>query len=292
MKHSEIILYGLLRLLKKILSSMSSKNRKILSMKISSFIFNNLSIRQDLARKNLKRAFPNKSRLWIESVLSSCIQFFTHNLIQFIAFPYTWKDIHYDIIGRDVLDKAIEKKRGVIFLSAHFGPWEMMGVWLARNKYPITGVALKQKNRGANKFFQTQRELSGANHIFRKESFEKMYDILKKGEILVLISDQDARRKGVFVDFLGTDASTPKGAAIFHQQTNAPMVVGTCIQTGFQKYQIEFLPVKPKTNNMKNITQAYTSIFASYIYNYPEQYFWFHRRWKTFPDRIKTFNKK
>ena len=82
---------------------------------------------------------------------------------------------------------------------------------------------------------------------------------------------------------MGKKASTPKGAALFHQEPNAPMVVGTCIQTGFQQYQIEFLSVNPQGNSIKEITQAYTSIFSSYIYNYPIQYFWFHRRWKTSP---------
>ncbi|MEC8914947.1 MAG: lysophospholipid acyltransferase family protein [Candidatus Neomarinimicrobiota bacterium] len=283
MKQSDIIMYFLLRGLKKYLSRLSPRHRKQLSQKIAGLIYHNLSIRQDLARENIQRVFPRRSKLWIESVLSSCIQFFTHNLIQFIAFPHTWSNACYDIIGRDVLDKAIKEKRGVIFLSAHFGPWEMMGAWLARNNYPITGVALRQKNRGANKFFQRQRELSGARHIFRKEPFQRMYEILENREILVLISDQDARRKGVFVDFLGIEASTPKGAAIFHQETNAPMVVGTCIQTGLQQYQIEFLSVKPEGSSIQDITQAYTSIFASYIHHYPEQYFWFHRRWKTLP---------
>ena len=283
MKQSDFIMYLLLRAIKKYLSGISPKHRKILSQKIAGFIYHNLSIRKNMARNNIQNVFPDKSKLWVESILSSCIQFFTHNFIQFIAFPNSWENIHYDIIGKDVLDNAIKKMRGVIFLSAHFGPWEMMGVWLARNNYPITGVAYRQKNKGANKFFKKQRELSGAKHIFRKEPLKRMYKILEDREILVLISDQDARKNGVFVDFLGKKASTPKGAAIFHKETNAPMVVGTCIQTGLQKYQIEFLSVNPQNNSIKEITQTYTSIFASYIYNYPIQYFWFHRRWKTSP---------
>ena len=283
MRKYEIITYSFLKYLKKYLSLISSKQRIKLSQKIAGFIYHNLNMRQNMARKNIQRVFPNRSEKWVESVLSSCFEFATNNFIQFISFPHSWKNSHYDIIGRKVLDNALMKKKGVIFLSAHFGPWEMMGVWLAKNNYPITGVAYRQKNNGANNFFKEQRELSGARHIFKKESFKKMYEILNKGEILVLISDQDARRKGVFVDFLGIEASTPKGAAIFHNETNAPMIVGTCIQTGLQRFQIEFLSVNPKNNSIKEITQAYTSIFASYIQLYPKQYFWFHRRWKTLP---------
>ena len=102
-----------------------------------------------------------------------------------------------------------------------------------------------------------------------------------KKEILVLISDQDARNRGIFVDFLGHQASTPRGAAIFHKRTGAPLIVGTCIQTDLNKYQIEFVSSKPDKIDEYEITQTYTNIFSAYIRKYPEQYFWFHRRWKT-----------
>jgi KDO2-lipid IV(A) lauroyltransferase len=59
------------------------------------------------------------------------------------------------------------------------------------------------------------------------------------------------------------------------------MLFGVCIQTGFQSYQIEFISVYPKSNSVQDITQAYTTIIEKMVIKYPEQYFWFHRRWKT-----------
>jgi KDO2-lipid IV(A) lauroyltransferase len=108
-----------------------------------------------------------------------------------------------------------------------------------------------------------------------------MYDILADNGILALVSDQDAKRKGVFVDFFGTQASTPKGAALFHQKSGAPLVFGVCIQIELHKYRIEFVPVIPKSKSLQDITQAYTTIIEKMVRQYPEQYFWFHRRWKT-----------
>tara|TARA_B100001996_G_C18578093_1_gene561145 strand:+ start:343 stop:1005 length:663 start_codon:yes stop_codon:yes gene_type:complete len=213
--------------------------------------------------------------------LRSCYQISVHHFLKFISFPKSWDNSKYEITGLEILDKAIKKNRGVIFLASHFGPWEIMGAWLGNNGYHLTGVAQKQKNAGADTFFISQREKSGAKHIYRKDSFDKMYQILEKKKILVLISDQDAKRKGVFVDFLGSTASSPKGAAIFYKNTNAPLVVGTCIEIGHNHYNIEFLPVNPPENTIESITQAYTSIFSQFILKYPEQYFWFHNRWKT-----------
>jgi len=62
------------------------------------------------------------------------------------------------------------------------------------------------------------------------------------------------------------------------------LVFGVCIQTGFQKYRVEFLPIIPKSKSLKDITQAYTTIIEKTVKRYPEQYFWFHRRWKTKQD--------
>jgi len=231
------------------------------------------------------RAFPNQSEGWIENTLKNSYQFFAYNFIQFLAFPGVWETAQYDIHGKDVLDEALKQKKGVVFISAHFGVWEMLGVWLGLNNYKLVGVAHRQRNQGANKFFQEQRELSGVKHIFRKEPLEKMYAILNENKLLGLVSDQDAKKKGVFIDFFGMQASTPKGAALFHKNTNAPMIFSVCVRTGFQKYQLEFLPIIAGDDTTEKITQAYTVILEKLIHAYPEQYFWFHRRWKTKPEK-------
>ena len=108
-----------------------------------------------------------------------------------------------------------------------------------------------------------------------------MYNVLQKNGLLGLVSDQDAKKKGIFVDFFGIPASTPKGAALFHANTKAPILLGVCIKENFREYKIYFKAIDTKNKNIKEITQEYTSHLESYIKEYPDQYFWFHRRWKT-----------
>ena len=108
-----------------------------------------------------------------------------------------------------------------------------------------------------------------------------MYDVLTQNGILGLVSDQDAKQRGVFVNFFGVPASTPKGAALFDLKSKAPIMLGACIQTGFQRYRIELVPVIASNQNVENITQVYTALLEKFIRQSPEQYFWFHRRWKT-----------
>ena len=136
-----------------------------------------------------------------------------------------------------------------------------------------------------NKFFEEKRQLSGIKHVYRKIGFGRLYDILKENKILGLVSDQDAKSKGIFVNFFNRQASTHTGAAKFHLNTGAPMIFGSCIQTDFQKYKIELISVTGAEKNVENITQEFTSILENIIRKYPEQNFWFHNRWKTIPQK-------
>ena len=129
-------------------------------------------------------------------------------------------------------------------MTGHFGAWEILGQWVAMNVPLFVGVAHKQKNKGAHKFFIKQRELAGTKHIFRGETRKKMYDVLNNNGLLGLVSDQDAKKRGVFINFFGTPASTPKGAAIFHLKTSAPLLFGVCYKESYKNYTIEFLNIK------------------------------------------------
>jgi len=281
MKTSHKITYSFLFVMKKLMSALSTKTRYCFASRLASLSYHYIPKRKGQIVKNLHRAFPGWSDLKVENHVRKIYLFFTHNMIQFFAFPKSWAGIEIEVAGKDILDKAMSQNNGCVLISAHFGVWELFAKWMGEYKYRFAGVAQRQKNRGANRFFQEQRELAGGEHIFRKEPLEKMYDVLKNNGILALVSDQDAKRKGVFVDFFGTPASTPKGAALFHQKSGAPMVFGVCIQTGFQKYRVEFEPIVPLNDSIQDITQAYTTIIEKKIRQYPGQYFWFHRRWKT-----------
>jgi KDO2-lipid IV(A) lauroyltransferase len=111
-----------------------------------------------------------------------------------------------------------------------------------------------------------------------------MYRVLKEGKMLGLVSDQDAKSRGVFISFLNQPASTPKGAARFHLKSKAPMVFVTCVEQFPNKYEINFQKVLSSPNDtVKDITQRYSTMLEEIIKQHPEQYFWWHRRWKTKP---------
>lgn len=243
-----------------------------------------IPIRKNEYINNLKLAFPNETSGWYKNYSKMGYSFFTRQFIQFFAFPKTFEDAQINVIGLESLNKAFTKNRGVILVSGHIGAWEFLSAWLGSNRIPITAVASKQKNRGGNKFFIEHRGQFGMKHSYRRASLDNLYNILKKNHALGLVSDQDARKHGVFVKFFGRETSTPKGAAKFYLNSGAPIIFTICYQTKPNHYTIEFQDIKlNKKDTVQSITQKFTTVLEEYVKKYPEQYFWFHRRWKTQP---------
>jgi KDO2-lipid IV(A) lauroyltransferase len=284
MKLSHKITYIFLKILAFCLRISPQWIKTLFSNILYTILFYFVPIRKKQVFDNLKLAFPNKSLAWYLITAKDSYKFFINNFLQFLSFPKSFLKSTLNIKGQNLLNTTLNKGNGVIFVSGHFGAWEILAAWLGYNKYPVSAVATKQGNRGADKFFLELRSQFGMKHIYRKSSLDNMYDVLDRGEILALVSDQDAKKRGVFVKYFNQQASTPKGAARFHIESGAPVIFTICYQNKLNNYTIEFHSIKIDSGaTIESITQSYTSILEKYIRRFPEQYFWWHRRWKTKP---------
>ena len=281
MRASHIITSYFLQILKKYFSIIGARERFYISSRIGSIFYYYLSTRKKQARENIIKAFPELDSNQIESILKNTYLNFCHNFIELVSLPNSYENMQIEVKGKVLLQSLLKQKKGIVFITGHFGAWEILGQWVAKNVPLFVGVAQKQKNKGAHDFFINQRELAGTKHIIKGDSIKLMYEVLSNNGLLGLVSDQDAKKKGIFVDFFGTPASTPKGAALFHINTKAPILLGICYKENFQKYHIHFKAIDTKNKNIEEITQEYTNQLETYIKQYPDQYFWFHRRWKT-----------
>ena len=284
MKLSHKITYIFLKILSFCLGISPQWTKNLLSNILFLILYYLIPIRKKQVFDNLKLAFPEKSSSWHLKTAKDSYKFFINNFVQFLAFPKSFFKSTIAVKGQDLLDTILDEKRGIIFVSGHFGAWEILAAWLGHNKYPTSAVATKQGNRGADRFFIELRSYFGMKHIYRKSSLDNMYKVLERGEILALVSDQDAKRRGVFVKYFNQQTSTPKGAARFHIENGAPLIFTICYQNKPNDYTVEFHPVKlSQDSTIESITQSYTSLLEKHIRRFPEQYFWWHHRWKTKP---------
>ena len=266
------------------LRSLSETERNRLGIRIARFGYYLLSLRKKDSLKNIATAFPEKSDSEQNMILKKTYSFFAKSFMQFLSLPKSYRYIDIEVEGQELLDGALEKGHGIILATGHFGKWEIMSAWLGYSGYPCVAVAQRQKNRGADIFFREFRANSGMGMIYRKSSLKNMYRILKENKILILGSDQDAKQRGVFVNFFNKPASTPKGVARFHLQTGSDIFFISCYVEQNGKHKLQIQPVVPEgESTVKSITQAFTTLLEKKVREFPEQYFWFHRRWKTMP---------
>ena len=140
-------------------------------------------------------------------------------------------------------------------------------------------MAYRQNNSSADIFFKKIRENFVKNQMYKGGEIKELKNSLMKNNILILLSDQDAKNKGVYAKFFGIDSSTHSGAAILSKRYKCPIIYsGITKKNNF--YEVEFIKIDT-SGSVSDIVQNYTTEIEKTITQNPEQYFWFHKRWKS-----------
>ncbi|MBW1841897.1 MAG: lysophospholipid acyltransferase family protein [Deltaproteobacteria bacterium] len=196
---------------------------------------------------------------------------------------------HFELEGASNLKAAHDEGRGVLALTAHFGNWELLSVAGARLGYPLAVLYRPLDFKPLDRFFVKLRSRFGGKMIPQKRALREILRILNRGEIMVLLMDQNVDwYEGVFVDFMGRRACTNKGLALIALKSKAPVVPVFVVRRG-ERFTAKILPEIPliktgdKTKDVEENTARYNAAIASFLYQYPEQWFWVHQRWKTRP---------
>tara|TARA_B100001250_G_scaffold46126_1_gene36174 strand:- start:3 stop:857 length:855 start_codon:yes stop_codon:yes gene_type:complete len=282
MNYKEKFTYQFLQFLSRHLNNIDQRRRFFYVNVLAGFIYKFIPIRKKVALKNIKIAFPKQNLKWAKKVLKGSYRIVIKNFIDFLSIPAIVEESNFKIKNLKILEDALNKNKGVILVTGHFGLWEKWGAWLGKNGYQTCGIIQKQSNKGSDLFFREKRESYGMNQIYKRSPLNKAYEVLKENKILILASDQDAKHKGVIVNFFENETSVPKGAALFHLKTKAPIIfsVGTLDAEGKMTIIFESLNIGDNPT-VESITQEYTKMLEIKILNHPDHYFWFHKKWKS-----------
>ncbi|MFB3890534.1 MAG: lysophospholipid acyltransferase family protein [Phycisphaerae bacterium] len=185
----------------------------------------------------------------------------------------------------------VERKSGVVMATPHFGNWEVVGYTMATLGFPVVAVARPLDNPYFNEYVMGVREKTGMSILYKKGATQSMDDVIASRGVIGFIPDQDAGRKGVFVDFFGRKASTYKSVALMAIRHNVPLMVGYGqrldeeyhFEMGMQRiiYPHEWAD---KPDPLLWVTQEWTTAMEQIVRRAPEQYLWVHRRWKHRPN--------
>ena len=202
--------------------------------------------------------------------------------------PKSWQK-HVEFGGRANLDRALAMGKGVVCVGAHFGNWEIGGWVMSMLGYRVNAVERPLRNPLVHRELNAFRRATGQQTIEKNGAMREAIRVLKRGEILAMLADQDARRDGIFVPFLGRQASTHRAPAILSVKYGAPIVTFAVPRLSGWKYRIEFdepFVAEETGDHERDIQEAtgrYTAALERHIRRWPEQWLWMHRRWKTQP---------
>ena len=288
--------YLLFRVIHSLIKHRTASGIYRLGKGIGTLIYYLFPKRRQIARINLDIAFGDTKdeQEKIRIAKQSMIQI-TVTALQFLWVAQDTRERVHQLIDHDlenfkILEQCLARGKGVFFLVAHYGNWEVMGLFLGYLEiFQLHNIARKLDNPYLEKFVTDLRSVSGNKILHKDESPRKLIRAVKQNDIVVVAMDQNAGDWGLFVDFFGKKASSPRSLAVFSYSTGAAILPLFCQPTQKGRYRAVYGPelVLEKTGDKKQDiirwTEACEKMLEDKIRAYPEAWMWIHRRWKSRP---------
>lgn len=237
-----------------------------------------------IALKNLELAgFKQRDEI-VDGVFDSIGRL----LVAFARFPRIshanidqW--IRYE--GLEHFTEAKKRGRGILFATAHLGNWELSAFAHGLMTEPMNIVVRSLDNRRIDALVEARRRLSGNRVIEKWDSARQILRALHRNEAVGILVDQNVQpHEGVFIDFFGVPACAGSAFVKIAAHTGAIVIPGFALwMHNEQRYVLRFYPPVEITGDVAADTQRLHSAIESLIREYPDQWLWIHRRWKTRP---------
>lgn len=245
--------------------------------------------------RNLELALPESSIAERKRILRGVFTSLGRQLAEVCQFPkYTRENVdkivEYD--GLENFQEAYARGKGVLFLTAHFGAWELSAFAHSLHGHWLHVVMRPMDNSYLDRLIQSYRTMHGNKTVGKDNFVRGLLAAMKCGETVGILMDTNMTPpQGVFVDFFGIPVCTASGLARIALRTDAAVVPGFTIwDKSLRKYRLHFDPALEliRTGDLEADivanTQQFTKVIEDYVRQYPDQWLWVHRRWKTRPE--------
>jgi KDO2-lipid IV(A) lauroyltransferase len=242
------------------------------------------------AREHLDIAFSSELSLrQRKSIALRCFGNLGRSAVELLNFSRLKDELDrwVTLEGREFLDQALEKGRGVIWITGHVGNWELMACYMAAQGYAFRVVAREIYEERLNRLLMGFRREASVKVILRDSpaAGRQMLKALKAGEVIGMLIDQDTRVRGVMADFFGRKANTPAGAAILARRRDIPVLAGFIHRVADRHHRIVIHPpietrkTDDEAGDIVANTERFNSVLEQAIREDPAGWVWMHRRW-------------
>jgi KDO2-lipid IV(A) lauroyltransferase len=205
--------------------------------------------------------------------------------------------------ARDTLDAAVDEGRGVLFASAHLGPWERVAATLVASDIPFTAVAREAYDPRLTRLYDRLRRERGLTTIYRGApgAAAGLLRTLRRGHVLGIPMDLASRVPSIEVPFLGRAARTPVGPARLALRTRAAVVVGVpspidrsssaVLGSAPRALELAVTPIASddldaSRDGERVLTERINDAISASIRALPEAWVWMHPRWEPRPTTV------
>jgi len=253
-----------------------------------------------VAYRNLSLALPELGAARHAKIVDGVFRSIARVLVTFAKFPAIRCDnVRRHTVrqwirceGAEYVEEALRQGHGVLFATAHFGNWELSAFAYALLAAPMHVVVRPLDNPRIDALVERRRGLSGNRMIGKRDYARSILKALAANEAVGILVDQNsAADAGVFVDFFGVKACAGVGFAKLAAHSGAAVIPGFAVwEEAEQRYVLRFRPPVPITGDAARDTQLVQSQLEEAIRQYPDQWLWIHRRWKTRPSGAAELN--
>jgi KDO2-lipid IV(A) lauroyltransferase len=252
-----------------------------------------MRLRRTYVLEALARSFPEKTPDEHRAIYAAMCRHQALNLVEILRFAGGREEeirAQIEVSGEEVVKQALERVKGVLILIAHFGNYDLMGLFASRLLgYPVTIITKTLKNQRLNELWWELRQKAGLKTLPSHNAYRACVRALRRNELVGFMLDQNRpSSQGVFVEFFGKPASTTPGLALMSAQTGAPVVPVFMRRLPDGRHELEARsviepPPDRKEETLRACTAAYTKIIEDEIRRDPAQWMWLHKRWKSRP---------
>jgi Kdo2-lipid IVA lauroyltransferase/acyltransferase len=245
-----------------------------------------------ITEENLSRAFPGQySPQGLTALARAVFENLGRTAVDVARSERLFHGPTRDAIVMEGPDRILEARRrgkGVLFITAHFGPWELLPLIFALTSGWGNLVARPLDNPRLDEFLTKMRERGGNRVIRKRDAVQAILQALRRGELVgILIDQHTSEREGVVVPFFGQPASTASAPALIAMRSGAAVFPAATLREGRGRYRVriaEEVPVR-RSGDLKGDlvenTARFTAAIETLIRERPDHWFWVHRRWKT-----------
>ena len=245
--------------------------------------------RRHAALVNLAVILPRATRRERLAIVRDMMRSYNRMMFEFFRLPHLTRDelLHtIEVVGREHLEQAVARGRGVVITSTHIGNWELAAVVIAHWGYRLHAVAGVQLSRWLTPAVRETKAELALDTVAPEDGFRKLLRALEHNDLVALMVDGDIFAQGTRVDLFGRELEFPAGPGVLAQRTGALIICGYCERIAPGRFRIVMEPaLDPATfADTTALVKAVASTSERHIREHLDQWCIFRPLWETAPD--------